>query len=96
MMRTQFTLFSAFKISQIVEARLLLIFIEYTYKNDLQYGSRFLLFTFISPGYSLVWLFHNNINQFVYNRNHLHHCLPSDFSLDFFVCKGNFFKFSLC
>ncbi len=35
MMRTQFTLFSAFKISQIVEARLLLIFIEYKYKNDL-------------------------------------------------------------
>ena len=35
MMRTQFTLFSAFKISQIVETRLLLIVIEYKYKNDL-------------------------------------------------------------
>ncbi|HFU4478837.1 TPA: hypothetical protein ACGPAV_001344, partial [Streptococcus suis] len=24
----------------------------------------FLLFTFISLGYSLIWLFHNNIHQF--------------------------------
>ncbi len=42
------------------------------------------------------WLLHYNINQFIWYTNHLHHCLPSDFSLDFFVCKGNFFKFIWC
>lgn len=40
------------------------------------------------------YLFHYNIDQFIYNCNHLDHYLTSDFSLDFFVCQSYFFKFS--